>query len=329
MAKYDVLPQDPAHIPVKPRCCGISQRKLIATSIITILIIILALYTLCRSSEKGTVIIKDLLADNDRPDYNRPKHRLPHCIIIGMRKGGTRALLSFLSLHPDIQVSGKEIHYFDRDTNFFQGINWYKKNLPLSYGDQITIEKTPAYFHTKDTPQRIFQMNNTMKLILVVREPIERTVSDHLQLMEKRAKQGLETFRFEEKAIKNGKVNVNYKPIDRSVYHQHMKHWLKYFPLEQILVLDGKNLIKNPFRVIQTVESYLGLEHKISKDSFVFDRTKGFFCIKNETTGHKCLNKNKGRKHPKIDPVVIEKLRNYFKPNNAIFFEQVGQTFQW
>ncbi|XP_076087136.1 heparan sulfate glucosamine 3-O-sulfotransferase 1-like isoform X1 [Mytilus galloprovincialis] len=326
-AKYHPLPQYSGDTQDKSCCCGLSHRKVILATIIAVLVVIIGLYTVCRPSDKPVVNYKDILSDND---YNMPRHRLPHCIIIGMRKGGTRALLQFLNLHPNIQVSSKEVHYFDRNEHFFQGISWYRKNLPLSYGDQITIEKTPGYFHSDKSPERIFRMNSTIKLILLVRDPIERAMSDHLQLMDKRSRMNLETTSFEEKVLKdNGDVNDNYKPIQRSVYYQFMRHWLRFFQLEQIMIVDGKNLTKNPFEVAQKVESFLGLEHRISKDSFVFDRTKGFFCIKNETTGHKCLNRTKGRKHPEVDEEVLAKLKEYFEPYNKIFFEQIGQKFDW
>ncbi|XP_063414327.1 heparan sulfate glucosamine 3-O-sulfotransferase 1-like isoform X3 [Mytilus trossulus] len=325
--KYHPLPQYSGDTQDKSCCCGLSQRKVIFATIIAVLVVIIGLYTVCRPSDKPVVNYKDILTDKD---YNTPKHRLPHCIIIGMRKGGTRALLQFLNLHPNIQVSSKEVHYFDRNDHFFQGISWYQKNLPLSYGDQITIEKTPGYFHSDKSPERIFRMNSTIKLILLVRDPIERAMSDHLQLMDKKSKMNQVTTSFEDKVLKdNGDVNDDYKPIQRSVYYQFMRHWLRFFQLEQIMIVDGKTLTKNPFEVSQKVESFLGLEHKISKDSFVFDRTKGFFCIKNETTGHKCLNRTKGRKHPEVDEEVLVKLKEYFEPYNKIFFEQIGQKFDW
>ncbi|RMB92178.1 hypothetical protein DUI87_31289 [Hirundo rustica rustica] len=49
--------------------------------------------------------------------------RLPQAIIIGVKKGGTRALLEFLRVHPDVRAVGAEPHFFDR--NYERGLAWY------------------------------------------------------------------------------------------------------------------------------------------------------------------------------------------------------------
>lgn len=50
--------------------------------------------------------------------------KLPDAIIIGVKKGGTRALLEFLKVHPDIRAPGPEIHFFDRQHH--KGLDWYR-----------------------------------------------------------------------------------------------------------------------------------------------------------------------------------------------------------
>ncbi|KAF5896801.1 heparan sulfate glucosamine 3-O-sulfotransferase 3A1-like, partial [Clarias magur] len=49
--------------------------------------------------------------------------RLPHAIIVGVKKGGTRALLEFLRVHPDVRAAGAEPHFFDRF--YDNGLEWY------------------------------------------------------------------------------------------------------------------------------------------------------------------------------------------------------------
>ena len=55
-----------------------------------------------------------VVAGNDSLSTLPPlKRRLPDAVIIGVRKCGTRALLTFLNRHPSVRAAGKEIHYFD------------------------------------------------------------------------------------------------------------------------------------------------------------------------------------------------------------------------
>lgn len=54
----------------------------------------------------------------------RGVQRLPQAIIIGVKKGGTRALLEFLRTHPDVRAPGPEIHFFDK--NYHRGLDWYR-----------------------------------------------------------------------------------------------------------------------------------------------------------------------------------------------------------
>lgn len=54
----------------------------------------------------------------------RPSRKLPDALIIGVKKGGTRALLEFIRLHPDVRAAGSEVHFFDRF--YRKGFTWYR-----------------------------------------------------------------------------------------------------------------------------------------------------------------------------------------------------------
>ncbi|KAL8163065.1 UNVERIFIED_CONTAM: hypothetical protein K2H54_005855 [Gekko kuhli] len=53
--------------------------------------------------------------------------RLPQALIVGVKKGGTRALLEFLRVHPDVRAVGAEPHFFDR--HHARGLAWYRRHL--------------------------------------------------------------------------------------------------------------------------------------------------------------------------------------------------------
>ncbi len=53
-----------------------------------------------------------------------------------------------------------------------KGVTWYREQMPKSYADQITMEKTPHYFVKKVVPERVQRFNKTIKLILLVRDPV-------------------------------------------------------------------------------------------------------------------------------------------------------------
>jgi [heparan sulfate]-glucosamine 3-sulfotransferase 5 len=281
------------------------------------------IYTAVDEDEDGIV---------DHIRYKHTKRRLPQCLIVGVRKGGTRALLEFLNLHPAIQAQKKEMHFFDHDDNFSFGLEWYRKKMPYSFPQQVTIEKTPGYFVEEKSPERVYSMNETVKLVVVVRDPTERAISDYMQIHTNRLEKKKFHEGFEDLVIdsETGEVRRSYNAIRRSIYHRHMEHWLKWFPLEQFHFVSGENLVKSPWEELHKVESFLGIEHKLSASNFYYNSTRGFYCLLKEPSGkEKCLARSKGRKHPEVNPIVIRKLHEFFRPHNAKFYDLVGRDFGW
>ena len=122
-------------------------------------------------------------------DENGPEQRvkrLPEAIIVGCRKAGTRALLRFLALNPKVRAAPREMHFFDRPANYRLGLGWYRQQMPASNVGELTIEKSPAYFVTKQAPERILAMNSSIKLVVIFRNPVNRLVSDFSQLVANR-----------------------------------------------------------------------------------------------------------------------------------------------
>ncbi|XP_067103697.1 heparan sulfate glucosamine 3-O-sulfotransferase 1 [Osmerus mordax] len=259
---------------------------------------------------------------------NGTLQQLPQILIIGVRKGGTRALIEMLSLHSAVAAAENEVHFFDWESHFQKGLPWYLTQMPFALPDQLTVEKTPAYFTSTKVPERIHQMNPDIKLLLILRDPTERVLSDYTQVFYNRLQKHKQYHPIESVLVKDGEVNLGYKALNRSLYYLHMQNWLRYFPLESIHVVDGDELIRDPFPEMKRVERFLNLEPQINPSNFYFNKTKGFYCLRDHGR-ERCLHDSKGRAHPQVAPAILHKLYRFFHEPNKKFFELVGRTFHW
>ena len=249
------------------------------------------------------------------------KKRVPSCLIIGVMKGGTYALRTFLTLHPRIVAYDGEIKYFSQ--KFDKGLAWYKSKMPPSYANQITIEKS-LYFSAEKSVQRIKEVNKNMKLLVIVRDPVERAISHFIHMKSI----GLieNTASFHEILTKNESKYLRILSAGR--YVEHLQKWTKHFPLNQIHFVDGNAFVEDPIPELSKVEDFLELEHKITKNKLYYDKEKGFYCfiVNKQRT---CLPDGKGRHHPSVEEHTIRTLEIYYHPLNQQFFSATGKKFQW
>lgn len=78
-----------------------------------------------RSASRVSFQLSDLSPSNNMSIANNfGSKKFPQAIIIGVKKGGTRALLEFLRIHPDVRAVGSEPHFFDRF--YDKGLEWYR-----------------------------------------------------------------------------------------------------------------------------------------------------------------------------------------------------------
>ncbi|GAB6021422.1 hypothetical protein CHUAL_004031 [Chamberlinius hualienensis] len=256
------------------------------------------------------------------------KRRLPQALIIGVKKCGTRALLEFIRLHPDVRAVGPETHFFDR--HYHRGLEWYRRQMPPTLEGQLTMEKTPSYFVTKEVPRRVYNMSKDIKLLVVVRDPVTRAISDYAQTVSKR--HHMKTF--DELAYINnvtGLVDTSWGAIRIGVYAKYLERWLRYFSRHQLHFVSGEGLIRDPAGEMAKVQDFLGIRRIITENHFYFNETKGFPCVKkSERNGSpKCLGRTKGRTHPNVDNSTIRHLRDFYRPFNRKFYQMTGVDFGW
>ncbi|KAK9530644.1 hypothetical protein VZT92_012132 [Zoarces viviparus] len=274
------------------------------------------------------------LSNSDAPPNNISiannfgSKKFPQAIIIGVKKGGTRALLEFLRIHPDVRAVGSEPHFFDRF--YDKGLDWYRNLMPRTLDGQITMEKTPSYFVTKEAPRRVFSMSRHTKLIVVVRDPVTRAVSDYTQTLSKSP--GLPSF--QNLAFHNattGLIDTSWSAVRIGIYAKHLENWLRYFPLSRLLFVSGERLVTDPAGEMGRVQDFLGLKRVVTDKHFYFNQTKGFPCLKKPegSSRPRCLGKSKGRPHPQIPSDVLHRLRHFYRPFNLKFYQMTGHNFGW
>ena len=268
--------------------------------------------------------------------HDECKQRLPQCLIIGNFKCGTQELLEFMFMHPRIRIYREpafELHFFTG--SYGKGYEWYRKQMPCSYHGQITVEKSPDYFQDARAPDRIYEMNHNMKLIAMVRDPIERAISHFSFINDTARKYGyqLDCCAFSSR----GEVNRNCFAVTHSIYNEGIKRYFKVFNKSQIMIINNDDFRKDLYKVLHDIETFLEIEHVIGEKYFAFIENKGFYCVRSVTnrTCVACYDHRRGQKNTYnafIRPVsnsTVDKLRTFFKPYNDQFFKEIGRNFNW
>ena len=188
-----------------------------------------------------------------------------HFIGIGAARSGTSWLHNTLKEHPRISFGlQKELNFFN-DTyasysahilpkNFTKGLDWYLRQLVLEE-DKINGEISPTYFTDENAPSRIKQLFPHVKILVILRNPIDRAYS-HYRLF--RSGPGISS-------PPDFDVAVHEYPDfrDGGLYFKHLSRYYELFPAEQIGVFLYDDLERNPEKLLRDVERFLGVNEFI------------------------------------------------------------------
>ncbi len=198
-------------------------------------------------------------------DWQLKKAKAPDFIIIGAGKSGTTSLYKYLGDHPQILLPNKkELRFFDK--NFTLGYEWYLAQFP-SLTDQsqwLTGEASPSYLFMPHAAQRLKDFAPNSKLILMLRNPVERSISDYYQNLKiGGSNQALEqVITTELQRIKHQtEVELSYGGgiLSQSLYYYKLKRWLNIFPKSQLLILKSEDFFAHPGKSLEQVFDFLGL----------------------------------------------------------------------
>ena len=196
-------------------------------------------------------------------------------LVVGAQRCGTTSLARSLGCHPDVCMAPvKEVHFFDTDER--RCGRWdspgtvarYRAFFPNYTGQPAVGEATPIYMYLPEAPERIHQYNPEMKLIVVLREPGARAVSQwqHERGLQRewlplRLALSLEPFRlWRDRARRGGRSSIRrHSYADRGRYAEQVQRLLKWFHREQILIVRSEDLRAHHGEVLESAWRFLGL----------------------------------------------------------------------
>ncbi|NET06807.1 MAG: sulfotransferase [Symploca sp. SIO2B6] len=237
----------------------------------------------------------------------------PNFLIIGAAKAGTTALYHYLAQHPDIYMSPiKELNFFAFEGEKYHsdgladegGIKRYEHLQRISVTDPeayqlqfkgVTNERaigeaSPMYLYNPRTPQRIHDYKSDMRLIVILRNPVDRAHSHFAQYVFK----GQERLTDFSQAIKAEDI---YVPNIWWGYRHYVRLGFYYRQLQQYFNLFSPNLIKiylfedlkaSPNRVLQDIFNFIEVDSNLVADTST--KHNQSLVAKNKTVHHSLRN---------------------------------------
>jgi len=224
-----------------------------------------------------------LLAERGYRYLTANRRAVPNVLIIGAKKGGTTSLWMYLREHPQIAwAERKEIRFFS--CNYSKGTRWYRMNFPLRTDIQKKEEQVGApvivggcgvnYLCHPLAPERVADLIPDVKVIALLRDPVERARSDYFHARSK----GKESATFSEamrreldrteedwEALRrNGECPPFFQHqsyLYKGLYALQLDRWMQHFDQEQILILKSTSFFEDTEATFETVCRYLSINH--------------------------------------------------------------------
>lgn len=185
-------------------------------------------------------------------------------IVAGVQKAGTTALYDYLSEDPAIGLSKvKEVHFFDDEGRDWAAPDYGPYHAQFDWDrPAIRGEATPIYAYWPGALERIARYNPAIRLILMLRDPVERAWS-HWRMEYAR---GVETRPFSW-CVRQGRrrlfdsepwgVHREFSYVERGFYGEQVERLFELFPRDQVLILSADELRRDPNGVLGRVNAFL------------------------------------------------------------------------
>lgn len=265
-----------------------------------------------------------------------PLRLLPDFLIIGTQRGGTTSLYNYLIARPGVgPATVKELHFFDK--KFTKGPSWYRAHFPTSlqkYGYEfmhkqvfVTGEASAYYLFHPHAPKRVARVIPPAKLIVLLRNPIDRAYSQyHFEVELGREHMSFEdAIEHEEERIGKEREKLladehyisfdhsRYSYLARGMYIDQLRTWMNFFPREQFLILKSEDFYADPAAALEQVLAFLRLP-KLDMQ----ERQKKYRLHNYNTTPY-----------PTMDAATRKRLIAYYEPHNEQLYEFLGVNFGW
>jgi hypothetical protein len=170
---------------------------------------------------------------------------------IGAQKCASTWLHDVLAQHPDLCMPAgrKEVDFFSYHYDF--GFQWYEQRFATE-APQLAGEISPSYLHAPGAAERAARYNPDMRIVLIVREPVSRALSNH------RHEVRIGHFRGTDLSFEAGLRN-NPSYIEQGLYARHLRRWLEFFPRHNILVLRFDDLRERPGDAVEGLCRFLSV----------------------------------------------------------------------
>ncbi len=195
-------------------------------------------------------------------------------MIVGAMKAATTSLYSYLKQHPDIFMPEiKEPKFFNnlaKDQSFklegkgLKKITTFQQYYSLfkNAKNQTAIgEASPSYLFDKECASLIHTHLPKVKIIIVLRQPIDRAYSHFLHA--KRAdKERISSFElaFTEKERREKKKRTPHYYKEKGYYTEQVKRYYELFPEENIKIILFEELTNSPTKVSQEIFQFLNID---------------------------------------------------------------------
>jgi len=266
--------------------------------------------------------------------------KAPDFLIVGAMKCATSSLHEQLALQPGIFMTElKEPNFFSNDEQYERGMEWYLSHFAPAKSDDICGESSTHYTKLPTYPQtiqRILQDFPDVKLIYVMRHPIDRLVSQYIHEW---------TQRFITVDI-NQSISQHPELIAYSQYTMQLAPYFETFGQERVLPVFFERMITNPQEELERVCQFIGYEGKpvwdeeVNAQNVSSDRMRksGWRDFLVEAPGLKQLRRwliPKSfrtwvrslwtmKQKPELEPQQIEKLRAIFDEDLAVLGSWLG-----
>ncbi len=189
-------------------------------------------------------------------------------LIIGAAKSATTWLQLSLSQSPYVFMPGPELHFFSRE--YDRGMDWYRAQFEETRDVLFFGEKSNSYLTHPQAAQRIASNNQNIRLIVQLRDPVERAYSDYCMLFRR--------------GEVNGDIRNYLDPthaagqrfLNNGRYALHLSRFYDLFPAENILLLTFEGVKSAPHQQLEKVGNHIGLAEALGSpvEDRVKDRTK-------------------------------------------------------